>query len=192
MSLTAVDGRTIRREKSRQCIISAVTQLLDAGEIEPTAEQVAKAAGVTMRTVFRHFDDMESLYREIILDMQSQLDVLRVEYDPDTDWRVQFDQLILRRTGIFERLMTRTRASQALRHRSKVMDEDAQQNATRMRHTLEKFLPDSLVADTMAFAAVEVLLSSEVWNRLRRDQNLSVERATEVIQHGVAAILKDS
>src|SRR3546814_12219563 len=34
-------------------------------EVTPSAEQVAARADVGLRTVFRHFKDMESLYREM-------------------------------------------------------------------------------------------------------------------------------
>jgi AcrR family transcriptional regulator len=192
LNLEVVDGRTIRREKSRQRIIDAVIQLVTDGKEEPTAESIAELAGVTMRTVFRHFDDMEALHREIVADLQVQTDALRVAYDPNRDWREQFDELILRRTGIFEKFMPRILWAQSLRHRSQAIDEDVQLYSKRMRDSLKMRLPDVFVANTVAFASVEVLLSWDVWNRLRRDQKLSVKQSTKVIQNSVNTILKDA
>ena len=40
-------------------------ELVRAGAISPNAEEVAERAGVGLRTVFRRFDDMDSLYREM-------------------------------------------------------------------------------------------------------------------------------
>jgi len=192
LNLEVVDGRTIRREKSRQRIIDAVIQLVTDGKEEPTAESIAELAGVTMRTVFRHFDDMEALHREIVADRQVQTDALRVAYDPNRNWREQFDELILRRTGIFEKFMPRILWAQSLRHRSQAIDEDVQLYSKRMRDSLKMRLPDVFVANTVAFASVEVLLSWDVWNRLRRDQKLSVKQSTKVIQNSVNTILKDA
>jgi AcrR family transcriptional regulator len=191
MSLEVVDGRTVRRVKSRQRIIDAIIQLVAEGEDEPTAESIANLAGVTMRTVFRHFDDMEALHREIVADLQAQTDALRVAYDPDRDWREQFDELILRRTGIFEQYMPRILWAQSLRQRSPAIEEDVQVYFKRMRESLKVRLPNKFVANAEAFASVEVLLGWEVWNRLRRDQKLSVKRATRVIQNLVDSIFRD-
>lgn len=192
MTLEVVDGRTIRRQKSRQRIIDAIIQLVVDGKNEPTAESVAQLAGVTMRTVFRHFDDMEALHREIVIDLHVQTDALAVAYDPDKDWREQFDELILRRTGIFEKYMPQILCAQSLRQRSQAIDEDVQSYAKRMRDSLKIRLPDEFVANAEAFASVEVLLSWEVWNRLRRDQKLSVKKTTRVIQNLLDIIFKNA
>jgi AcrR family transcriptional regulator len=192
MNLQVVDGRTIRREKSRQRIIDAVIRLVNDGKDEPTAESVAKLAGVTMRTVFRHFDDMEALHREIVADLQVQTDALRVAYDPSRDWREQFDELILRRTGIFEKYMPQILWAQALRLRSPAIEEDVQVYFKRMRESLKVRLPKKFIANADAFSSIEVVLGWEVWNRLRRDQKLSVKKATRVIQNLVEVIFKDA
>ncbi len=192
MNPEAVDGRTARREKSRQQIIDAMVELVTDGKHDPTAENVARIAGVTMRTVFRHFEDMDSLYREIIVDIETQTEALRVPFDPDRDWKPQFDELVLRRTGIFEKLMSQILWTQSSRYKSEVVDTDVQKYAKRMRQSLRRTLPGHFVADVEAFSAVEAMLSSEIWIRLRRDQRLSVKRATGVIQKATAAILKDS
>ena len=40
-------------------------ELVREGRIAPTAEEVAQRASVGLRTVFRRFKDMESLYAEM-------------------------------------------------------------------------------------------------------------------------------
>ncbi len=60
-----VDGRVQRSVRSRERILEALVELVQEGELQPTGEQVATRAGVGLRTVFRHFEDMESLYAEI-------------------------------------------------------------------------------------------------------------------------------
>ena len=62
---TRTDGRRARGHVSRSRIVAAMIELVREGCVAPTAEQVALRADVGLRTVFRHFDDMESLYREI-------------------------------------------------------------------------------------------------------------------------------
>ena len=60
-----VDGRRRRSVRSRQRIVEALLGLIRDGEMHPSAAQVAQKAGVSLRTVFRHFEDMESLNREM-------------------------------------------------------------------------------------------------------------------------------
>ena len=56
------DGRRRRARNNRQRIVAAMIELIGEGHITPGAEDVAARAGVGLRTVFRHFNDMESLY----------------------------------------------------------------------------------------------------------------------------------
>jgi len=61
-SESAPDGRRLRSERSRQAIIDAMLNLVEEGILVPTAQQVSERAGVGIRSVFRHFNDMESLF----------------------------------------------------------------------------------------------------------------------------------
>lgn len=192
MNLKMVDGRIIRREKSRQRIIDAVVQLINDGVGAPTAEQVGALAGVTMRTVFRHFSDMEALYREVISGLKVQSDALHVDFDPDLPWQEEFDRLLKRRAVLFEKFMPRAITAQALRHHSAVINQDVQQYSKQMRQRLEQVLPKSFVNNAIALAGIDALMSWDMWIRLRRDQKLSSRRAAEVIRSAVAAILKDA
>src|SRR5213076_1131404 len=60
-----VDGRRKRGEDNRNRISQAFLSLVAEGVVAPTAEDVAHRAGVGLRSVFRHFTDMEALYREM-------------------------------------------------------------------------------------------------------------------------------
>jgi len=65
VSISKIDGRQQRSERSRQQIIDAMRKLVEAGVYIPTAQQVADEAEINIRTVFRHFSDMDQLYYEI-------------------------------------------------------------------------------------------------------------------------------
>ena len=60
-----VDGRILRSQKSQSVILNALIKLINAGNYYPTAEEVAKESGIAIRTVFRQFDDMESLLMKV-------------------------------------------------------------------------------------------------------------------------------
>src|SRR5579871_2207866 len=57
-----IDGRRARGERARTVVVDAILDLLQEGDLKPTAERVAERAGVSLRLVFHHFADLESLY----------------------------------------------------------------------------------------------------------------------------------
>jgi AcrR family transcriptional regulator len=62
---TALDGRTARRERTRTAIANAMLALFEEGDLHPTAPRVAQRAGVSLRSVFQHFQDMEAVYAAV-------------------------------------------------------------------------------------------------------------------------------
>jgi TetR/AcrR family transcriptional regulator, regulator of autoinduction and epiphytic fitness len=61
-----VDGRVARGERSRRALAEALISLLEEGDVRPTARRIAQRAGVSLRLVFHHFDDLESILREAV------------------------------------------------------------------------------------------------------------------------------
>lgn len=55
------DGRLARSARTRLAIVDALRSLHHDGDLRPTATRVAERAGVSLRTVWQHFDDLESL-----------------------------------------------------------------------------------------------------------------------------------
>jgi len=58
-----------------------------------------------------------------------------------------------------------------------------------LRETLGQILPASVVEDGLTFEALDLLLSFESWDRLRREQTLSAERACEVLERAAGRLL---
>ncbi|MFX8786073.1 hypothetical protein ABTM90_19835, partial [Acinetobacter baumannii] len=54
-STEIIDGRRQRGQNNRARIVKAVLELTREGTFTPSAEQVARRADVSLRTVFRHF-----------------------------------------------------------------------------------------------------------------------------------------
>lgn len=55
------DGRSARSAKTRDAIADALLDLLIEGNLRPTAKEIAERAGVSVRSVYVHFDDLEDL-----------------------------------------------------------------------------------------------------------------------------------
>ena len=118
------DGRKVRRHKNRHRIVAAMLELVRDGAISPGAEEVAERAGVGLRTVFRHFDDMESLYREMAEAMRQELQPLVSAPLESPDWKGRLDEMVVRRAVLFERAMPFKNAADVHRHRSVFLRKD--------------------------------------------------------------------
>ena len=69
-SITKVDGRRQRSSQSSDLIAQACIEIINEGNLNPTAKEVARRAGVGTRTVFRQYEDMEDLHLRIHIIMK--------------------------------------------------------------------------------------------------------------------------
>ncbi|MEZ4374341.1 MAG: TetR/AcrR family transcriptional regulator [Polyangiaceae bacterium] len=65
MSAAPIDGRVKRRMQTRARIIEALRGLIAGGSAKPTADQIAKQAGVSLRSIYQHFSDLDDLFAEL-------------------------------------------------------------------------------------------------------------------------------
>ena len=58
----SLDGRIVRGLRTRQSLIQATLDLIQAGDVEPTSAAIATIAGVSSRALFQHFTSLADLY----------------------------------------------------------------------------------------------------------------------------------
>lgn len=58
-----VDGRTARALRTKAAVVDAMLALIEEGDLRPTAPRIAERAGVSLRSVFQHFSDLDTLFR---------------------------------------------------------------------------------------------------------------------------------
>ena len=61
-----IDGRTLRRTRNRTAVIVALLEIIREGNLHPGAAEIADRAGVSHRSIFRYFDDLDDLARTSI------------------------------------------------------------------------------------------------------------------------------
>jgi AcrR family transcriptional regulator len=177
----SADGRRRRSESSRDKIVEAMLALVAEGQITPSAEQVAGRAAVGLRSVFRHFKDMESLYAAMTARLARNYEMWLVPYK-SSEWRGQLSETTERRLTTYEALMPFKRAADAHRHESATIQAEHARTLAFMRAKLKSILPEEIAGDALTFEAIDLLLSFETWQRLRMDQKLSVRKAGAVVR----------
>lgn len=185
----AVDGRVVRGHNSRRRIVAAMLELVRAGAISPGAEEVAGRAGVGLRTVFRHFDDMDSLYREMAEAMRIELQPIVAAPLASKDWKGRLDEIVDRRSRLFERAMPFKNAADVHRHRSVFLRKDYENMRSAERAALESALPGAIRSEKGFFEALDQALSFSTWQHLRRDQKLTQEQARMTVEYAVRALV---
>lgn len=183
------DGRRLRSSRSRERIVHAMIELVRAGEMSPAAARVAEKANVGLRTVFRHFEEMETLNREISAVIESEIMPLIEKPFEGKGWRAQFNDLLDRRAHIYERIMPLKVAGSIQRFRSKFLMEDYNRFLRMEREGLKRVLPQKIMSDTVLFHAIEMMTGFQAWRRLRQDQGLSPKDALNVLRFAIDRLL---
>ena len=176
------DGRRQRSEASREKIVHAVLDLIRAGDLTPGAEAVAVRARVGLRTVFRHFDNMESLYRQINALISAEVRPLAARPLSPGDWKMRVAELLERRIVIFERILPFKIAADVHRHRSPFLAEQTELLIQEQRTSLVAVLPKDRRRKSAFLDGLDLLMSFDTWRRLRIDQKLSRARARTVVK----------
>jgi AcrR family transcriptional regulator len=185
------DGRRQRSERSREQIVAALFALIRAGDMAPRAATVAQAAGVSLRTVFRHFDDMESLYRVMAERMEAEIMPMVVAPFDASDWRGRLFELVSRRARIYERLLPLRVAASVRRFQSEFLMEDYRRFLEVERKSLRDILPEAIATDRMRFPALEMVTGFQAWRRMRQDQRLSPARAEAILRATIERLIDD-
>jgi len=176
------DGRRLRSGRSRAQIVSAVIELVRSGDMAPAAARVAEVAGVSLRTVFRHFEEMDGLFREMSEAVEAEIAPLLLEPYLSKSWKGQLSELITRRARVYERVMPLKLAGALRRYQSEFLMEDHNRSLKVERAGLRAVLPSVIVSEPALYPALEMTTSFEAWRRLRQDQRLSADRAEAVVR----------
>jgi AcrR family transcriptional regulator len=183
------DGRILRSERSRDAIITALLELITSGSLMPTAEKVAERAGVGIRTVFRHFNDMETLFAEMVKQTSPRI-FPYLETEPEAGpLEARVSGLVKRRRLLFERYENQISAMMLVRWRSPAMDAQTKRIGLALKQESTRWLPEILAADRGIQNAFEAALAYRAWDQLRNEQGLGAARAAAAMQATVLALL---
>jgi TetR/AcrR family transcriptional regulator of autoinduction and epiphytic fitness len=188
-----VDGRVRRGARNRDALVDALLGLLEDGIPKPTAREIAERAGVSLRTVFAHFDDVESLYAAIAARQRDRFAPL---FDPLVAVGSQEDRIetvVERRVELFEQIAPVRRASLLLAPDSPELTKRLGEASRALRDQLSVCFEAELASAGRGrgdlLAALDVVTSWETWDGLRRGQGLSVAAARRVLRLLVDRIL---
>lgn len=193
---SARDSLVFRDERSKAAIVDAMLGLYHRGVPDPTALEIADQAGVSLRSVYFHFADLEALALEAVGRQRTQIEPLLATPITTGSLDDRIGDLVERRCELFEVVTPVRRAALLLRHRSPTVDENLAVLAKVLRDQLALvFAPE--LADEEArggprcslLDALDLVTSWESWERLRTSQALTRDRARAVLQRSIRGLL---
>ncbi len=186
----ALDGRFRRGERSRQAIVAALFELVGRGVLRPTAQQVADQAGVGIRSVFRHFSEMDSLYAA--MDARLEGDAIQILRGGARGGKLEerIAGLVRQRVALFERVAPYKRSANLQRWRSRFLQGRHQYMQRALHEDQLEWLPELAKAPAELVEAIDLALSFEAWDVLRGDRKLSAKLAAAVLERTVRALVQ--
>lgn len=178
----ATDGRRARRFRSRDLAVDALLDLLSEGVVRPTAQDVAARSGVSLRSIFRIFDDVESLHAAAAARQLSRVRHLFVDVVAAGPLAARVKTMVGITARLYEEIAPVRRAALRAAPESVALQEQLSRARGWLRSEVERLFEAELAAlDPSATAAVEVALSFEAWDQLRSQQGLSVARSSAAV-----------
>jgi TetR/AcrR family transcriptional regulator, regulator of autoinduction and epiphytic fitness len=192
--LARLDGRLARSARTRHAVVDALLDLLGDGDLRPTAARIAERAGVSLRIVFHHFDDLEAIYSELADRQAERVKPLTVPIPVALPFARRVEKFAAQRGRLLETLSPVRRAAV-------LMEPFRPALAKRLKHArdlmraaaIAAFAPElsKLAASEKraTTAALDVATSWVAWEQMRRHQGLSESDARSVMATTIRALL---
>lgn len=188
------DGRTARALRTREAIVDATIGLVEDGDLRPTAPRIADRAQVSVRSVFQHFDDLESLHAAVAERITDRVTWLLAPVDPALPLEARAEYFVHQRSQLLEVISPIRRAA--------FIHAPFSEEITGRLEEGHRFLRDE-VARTFApeldrhgdderrdlLDALDATLSWSVWETVRHLSDRSPEDARRVVVRMVVALL---
>jgi AcrR family transcriptional regulator len=185
------DGRKLRRESNREAVIDALLALFVEGNYEPSAAEIASRAGLSPRSLFRYFNDMDNLHRAAA---QRQIEVtaplVEVMVDQAAPTAVKIEALLDTRARLYELVGKSARAMRAPAQRNHLLAAElTRRRAILSDQIAEIFAPELALAGDSMLIAIDTLCSFDSYELLRNYHGLSRAEAISTLTVAVTALL---
>lgn len=186
-----VDGRRLRREQNRRAVLDALVGLFEEGVYQPSTGEIAERAGISPRSLFRYFDDVDDLNRAAVerhLDLHRGL--FEIDIDPDDATANKIDRFVAARALLHETVAPSARAARLVAHRRDVVASQLADTRRFMRSQVHRTFARELAGERVALLpAIDELCSFESYDFLRHGHGLSLAKATAALVAALTQLL---
>jgi AcrR family transcriptional regulator len=186
-----VDGRRLRREQNRETVVDALVELFEEGDYTPSSATIAARAGISARSLFRYFDDIDDLNRAAI---DRHIAANRHLFEPHVDATLptaaKIDAFVEARVCLHEAVAPGARAARLCAHRHPVVAAQLLETRTFLREQVQRVFASELTGPRMALLpALDELCSFEAYEFLRHGHRMSRAKATAALVAALTTLL---
>jgi AcrR family transcriptional regulator len=177
------DGRFARSQKTKDAIVKALLKLLRNTPF-PTAEQVAKESKIGLRTVYRQFNDMESIYLSLHEECMHSLDqMFDSDIDLDKSFKERVNFAISERLTIYEEYETLFIATISNSARLPTLVNQVAESYQIMRERFIEIVPEIKNLSTIKSDLLFTRITFPPWFSLRKllkhDQKIIIDELSD-------------
>ena len=181
LRLQVIDGRRQRSARSREALIKASLELIDQGLLVPTAKQIADKAGVGLRSFFRHFDDMETLFAAVDAHARDNFISLFLPGEGHGPIAQRIEAFLDSQAEAYERLNNIILSTQAQLWRSPTLRQSYARDQNELRDIIVSWFPELKGQPPALIEGLDALASFDMWHRLRHHQKLGVRESKDIL-----------
>lgn len=196
-SVARIDGRLARGERARGAIVDALLDLLEEGDLRPSAARIAERAGVSLRSVFQHFSDVETLFATAAERQKLRLLPLVRPIAADGPLATRIGAFATQRAKLLEAITPTRRAAILMEPFSRELHARlagfrADKGAEVQRLFAREIASRPAAARRALASALVAATSWTAWQALRDHQGLDRAQARRVLVHILTALLTES
>lgn len=184
-----VDGRTARSERTRNAIVDAHMQLIAEGDLRPTADRIAKVAGVSLRALWSHFADMEALFAASGERVLARRDAAFQPIRADLPLAERISAYCTQRARLLEQIASTAKAASLKEPFSPALQGYRRTHTERVTEELRVLFGGELGGDDMLVAALTAVSMSPTWGTWRDTMGMSPSAAQAALTSTVTALL---
>jgi AcrR family transcriptional regulator len=186
----AIDGRHRRRQENREAVVDALVALWQAGNLAPTTAEVAARAGLSARSLFRYFDDLDDLSRAAVeRHLQSAAPLFDVPIGPEAPTAAKIDAIVDARLRLWAAIESSARAGRAVAHRNPVIGAQLRDARRMFRDQVRTLFGPELGGRPHLLGPIDVLLSFES-RELLLEHRLGAARTRASLVTALTALLE--
>jgi AcrR family transcriptional regulator len=193
-----LDGRSARRDRNSEAVLDAVHELFVQGNFAPAVEDVAARSGVSLRSVYRYFEDADVLLRSAIERRVALVEPLFVLPDiGQGPLEERITRLVNHRLVLHDKLGPSVRAALLRAPHSPILAEHVRRRRQMLSQQVEQqFAPEAQALGKRRgmdlVACADALCEFEALEHLRFHRGLSVARTRSTLVTGLKALFGPS
>ena len=178
------DRHAARKAHTRDAIADALLDLILDGFLRPTAKEIAVRAGVSLRSVYVHFDDLEDLFCVAAKRHYARVAVMLAPISAAGSGRQRATAFVGQRVELYAKVGRVSRATQLQAPLSPTLARIVRAAQGRSRREIERVFAAELDAmpereRKRRAGVIDVMTSSHAWETLTESHGLSVADALE-------------